>query len=159
MIAGTVAATEEDFVDALAEEVMSPGFARALEAQWLKARSPLAMRLPEIAYTEEVATPSLFPFFEMIAITTERERGATMATVEISIQVTVNGTDFQDMGREVKRYAAAVRQYFNGRSLAPIAGSAPAQIGRTDFSPITARKGEADFMKTAAIAVFFDTVA
>jgi hypothetical protein len=159
MITDTVGApTEEDVIDALCEDVLSTRFAQALQAQWSDRSVQIPFRVPGVVYGEEEPTPDAYPCIEFLSIMVEKERDSAQGTIEISMQITVNGDSAEVMRRELQRYIAAARRYFEGRSLIPFAGGSRVQVGRTDYGPITARQGKPDFLKIGSIALFVETV-
>lgn len=155
----------EECLDVIAEIMISPEFAKALEHEHNARRRKIPFRIPEWVYTEDVDTPDGYPCCELLAITVDDDSAKTAQALkhEISCQWTVNGDDSQIMGRELKRLIAATRDCFRAIKLTPQLGG-HLTTGRVDFGPVaTARAGvtgvTGKWVKSASIEMWWNAFA
>jgi hypothetical protein len=163
----TLGCSLEEFIDVIAEILLSPELARILSLEHERQRVKIPIRLPEVVYTEDVETPDGYPCCEVLAIRVADEANSTAQELqhEISLQWTVNGDNEQLMGREIKRLISASRDTFRMNSLLPQIGGS-VWPGDADFGPTTLARANVvglgvsgRFVKSASLALFWKAFA
>lgn len=150
----------EGVCDALANILLSYEFAEVMVEEYARQSRVIPYRRIEAVYTEDMETLDAYPAIELIATAERTEADSPKVQIEISAQVTVNGSIEQDMGREAKRIVRSIRSLFRKRpTLDPYFGGSPVWTGDIDYGPIvrarTVIEGR-NYLKSASIALFIN---